>query len=186
MTKSNQAVFLDRDGTLSIDKGYTTKPEELFIFPGAGLAVARLKRAGFHTVIVTNQSAIGRGMCERSAVEACNAECLRQLQAEDPDAKIDAVCLCPHAPEANCECRKPKPGMIAQLKMKIAFEHSWVVGDKCLDLEFGLNAGLPIEHCLLIQTGEGQEQSQLARERWGEKVKICENMESAANTILGD
>jgi len=180
-----RVVFFDRDGTLSKDKGYTFRPEELHIYPGAGRALGRLKRAGYVLAIVTNQSAVGRGMCELKDVEATNAECLRQLLAEDSNARVDTICLCPHAPEENCDCRKPRTGMLRQLKEPVDFAASWMVGDKCLDIEFGLTAGCSLSRCVLLLTGEGEKEVLKARERWGNELQVCEDMETVANKILG-
>ena len=152
-------VFVDRDGTISIDHGYTVNPEDLKIFPGAGLALGALKRAGFLVVIVTNQSAIGRGMATREQVDSTNRECLSQLLAEDPDATVDLVCLCPHAPNQDCDCRKPKPGMVVNPEFPFVFkpESCWMIGDKLIDIEFGLALGLPATNCLMVFSGEGKE-----------------------------
>ncbi len=179
-----KVVFLDRDGTLNIDRGYTTDPRDLAIYPGAGAALGKLKAAGYRTVIVTNQSAIGRGMATRADVEATNAECLSQLKAEDSRAVIDVVRYCPHAPEESCSCRKPKTGMVDELPFEFDAGQSWIVGDKCLDLELGVNLGLPPGQCILVLTGEGGRELELAHDRLGSAVQVAADIGEAAERIL--
>lgn len=179
-----KVVFFDRDGTLSLDNGYTVRPEDLKIYPGAGESVGRLQKAGFRVVLVTNQSAVGRGMATAAAVEATNAECLRQLRAESPDAVVDRVCYCPHAPEENCLCRKPRTGMIDGLPFGYDPKRSWMVGDKCIDLEFGVNAGLPLAHCVLVFSGEGRSELERAKERFDTGFQTAEGIRAAGEIIL--
>lgn len=144
-----KVVFLDRDGTLNVDHGYVFFPERLEIFPGIGVALAQLKAAGFDLVIVSNQSAIGRGMCSVADVEATNRELQRQLCLEDSNAKLDRILYCPHAPEDCCGCRKPGIGMLSGAIPPVEFDknQSWMIGDKDIDVEFGENLGLPKTHC---------------------------------------
>jgi histidinol-phosphate phosphatase family protein len=106
------AVFLDRDGTLNIDTGYITDPELIEPLPFAAEGLARIKSLGFQTIIVTNQSAIGRGMAKREDVDATNLELLRKLSVINSQATIDHVLYCEHAPKDNCDCRKPNTGMV--------------------------------------------------------------------------
>lgn len=177
-------VFLDRDGTISADRGYTVLPGDMRIFTGSGTAIARLKQAGYRAVIVTNQSAIGRGYATREAVEATNEECRRQLREEHRDAVIDWVALCPHRPDEACGCRKPLPGMIKNSAFPWAFDarRSWMVGDKIIDLEFGLALGLAPAHCVLVCTGEG-EHERLSSARPAGSVVVA-NLSDASAHIL--
>lgn len=183
MVGTKKTVFLDRDGTVSIDRGYTCRPEDMRIFPGAGTAIAGLKRAGFQVAIVTNQSAIGRGMASQRDVESTNEECLRQLLHEDSEAAVDLVVYCPHTPDENCECRKPKTGLVQALTWQLDTEESWLVGDKCSDLRFGLNLGLPRAQCLLVLTGEGEHEQAEAHSLIG--IGIVSDLGAAAALIAG-
>ena len=183
MANGKRTVFLDRDGTVSIDRGYTCRPEDMRIYPGAGRAVARLKEAGFQVAIVTNQSAIGRGMASAEAVERTNDECLRQLLEEAPAAKVDWVAYCPHSPEDNCECRKPKTGMVNNLPWAPATSESWLVGDKFSDLRFGLNLGIPPQQCLLVLTGDGKAELDQCRGMIGPALRIAADLTEAAAII---
>ena len=135
---SKKIVFLDRDGTISADSGYTAKPCDMHILPKSGKGIALLKQAGFTVVVVTNKSAIGRGFASVEDVMATNRECQLQLEAEDNNAFVDQVLFCPHKPEDNCHCRKPKTGMIDFLNPPYNFDvkSCWMVGDKISDLDF--------------------------------------------------
>src|SRR4051794_25188483 len=111
------AVFLDRDGTLIEERGYLDRMDLLSIFPWTGDALRLLNRAGFATVVITNQSAIARGMID----EAFLADVHREIDRRLAPARIDAYYFCPHLTEAPletyrqaCRCRKPHPGMVEQ------------------------------------------------------------------------
>jgi heptosyltransferase-2 len=134
-------VYLDRDGTLNWDPGYLSDPKGLQLLPGVGAAVARLNRAGFKTVLVTNQSGIGRGLITMQALEAIH-ERLCQLLAES-GARLDAIYFCPHRPEEGCACRKPAVGLImrAREEMGLAAGPSFVVGDRVMDVQLARNIG---------------------------------------------
>tara|TARA_B100000459_G_scaffold58523_1_gene31729 strand:+ start:522 stop:1196 length:675 start_codon:yes stop_codon:yes gene_type:complete len=118
--KHNGAIaFLDRDGVLNLGKStYVNSPEELEILSGAPQAVGDLRRLGFRTCIVTNQSPIMRGLWDENQLFLIH-EKLRQLFLEsDADAHFDMIITCPHRNRDNCSCRKPKPGML-QLGSKL-------------------------------------------------------------------
>ncbi len=181
---ANKTVFLDRDGTISIDEGYTSRPEDMRIYTGAGKALGRLKEAGFRLVVVTNQSAIGRNFATVADVEATNQECLRQLEAEDAAATIDAVLYCPHLPSAGCSCRKPKAGLLDQLSWGFPAAESYLIGDKCSDIEFGMNAGLALGNCILVETGEGGTERETVKARFGDGVPAVADLETATELIL--
>ena len=167
MTKCG-VVFLDRDGTINIDTGYVSKPEDLHLIPGVAQAIGDIRRAGLAVFVVTNQSAIGRGKATVEDVERTNAEMLKQLTAADPDAKIDRILYCPHRPSDGCNCRKPLTGMFTELpeemRADVDIQNSFMVGDKCSDLDFGLNLGLVAKHCFLVLTGHGAEEAESIRE----------------------
>ncbi|MFN8389027.1 MAG: HAD-IIIA family hydrolase [Bdellovibrionota bacterium] len=184
---SENIVFLDRDGTLCHDQGYTVRPEDMSIVAGAGRAVGKFVRAGYRAVVVTNQSAIGRGMADRDAVERTNEECLRQLHTEDPDGKISLVLYCPHHPDENCDCRKPKVGMVRSASFPWAFdpEKCWMIGDKTLDLLFGRALGIPASRCVLVLTGDGQKERAKAVSAVGPELRIAEDVCAAADFIVG-
>ncbi len=135
-------VILGRDGVLNqFREGHVTAPEEWVPVPGALEAVARLNHAGWHVVVATNQSGIGRGMIDMSAVNAVHARMHQMLQAQG--GRIDAVFFCPHTPEDQCDCRKPKPGLLQDIGRRYgaALHNVPVVGDTLRDLQAATAAG---------------------------------------------
>ncbi len=107
--------------------------------------------------MVSNQSAIGRGIATYADVEATNLRLSALLKAECNEAELDAIFFCPHAPEACCGCRKPLPGLVLNEDFPWSYDirQSWVIGDKITDLEFGIAVGLTPERCILVETGDG-------------------------------
>jgi len=143
-----RAVFVDRDGTLIEDTGFIRRAEEVKLLPAAAEAVARLNKAGWAVVVVTNQSGVARGLLTEKDVAATNERMKALLSKEG--AHVDAVYYCPHLPEGKvseyavvCDCRKPRPGMFlrAAREMDIDLAGSVTVGDSARDVEAGLNAG---------------------------------------------
>ena len=135
-------VILGRDGILNeYREGHVTAPEEWHPVPGALEAVARINHAGWHTVIATNQSGIGRGMIDMSAINAVHAHMHQMLQTQG--GRIDAVFFCPHTPEADCDCRKPRPGLMLDIGRRYGVDLRQVpmVGDTARDLSAAQAAG---------------------------------------------
>jgi D-glycero-D-manno-heptose 1,7-bisphosphate phosphatase len=148
-----RAVFFDRDGTLNEDPGYLSDPDQLRLLPGAGQALARLAKAGFQIFVVTNQSGVGRGKFKREALDRVH-ERFESLLARD-GARVDDYGICEHAPEMDCECRKPKPKLILDLCRQHGLNprDCYMVGDKASDLEAGRAAGC--SESILVLTGDG-------------------------------
>ncbi|MCH7344679.1 D-glycero-beta-D-manno-heptose 1,7-bisphosphate 7-phosphatase [Pelomonas sp. CA6] len=141
-------VILGRDGTLNRYRDdHVKSPEELEPLPGALEAVARLNHAGWHTVMATNQPGIGRGLLDMAGLNAVHLR-LNQLLAEK-GGRLDAAFFCPHAPEENCSCRKPLPGLIEQIGERFGVELAQVhmVGASVKDLQTAQAAGC-IPHLL--------------------------------------
>jgi D-glycero-D-manno-heptose 1,7-bisphosphate phosphatase len=135
-------IILGRDGILNVFReDHIKAPEEWAAVPGALEAVSRLNHAGWHAVVATNQSGIGRGMIDMAAVNAVNAHMLRSLQAVG--GRIDAVFFCPHTPEDQCDCRKPLPGMALDIGRRYGVDLRQVpmVGDTLRDLQAAQAAG---------------------------------------------
>jgi D-glycero-D-manno-heptose 1,7-bisphosphate phosphatase len=135
-------VILGRDGVLNeFREGHVTEPEEWTPVTGALEAVARINHAGWHTVVATNQSGIGRGMIDMSAVNAVHARMNQLLQAQG--GRIDAVFFCPHTPEDGCDCRKPLPGLMLDIGRRygISLQGVPMVGDTLRDLQAAQAAG---------------------------------------------
>ena len=141
------AVFLDRDGTIIRSAGYITQPDQIELLPDAASSIQRLRIAGFQCVLVTNQSAIGRGFLTMDGLEKIHAELRRRLAAEG--AQLDAVYFCADAPKSDDETiveypdRKPGPGMLikANNDMTLDLTTSWMVGDRLSDVLAGVHAG---------------------------------------------
>ncbi len=181
------AVFLDRDGTLNEERGYIDRLDLLVLFPWTADAIRLLNRAGFATVVVTNQSAIGRGIVDERFVREVHAALDDRLAAGR--ARIDRYYFCPHHPEAMaepfrcpCRCRKPGPGMIEQAcrEMDIDLRRSVMVGDRWLDFACGQAAGT---RSVLVRTGHGAHEEAHAPE--GARADaILNNLMEAAGWIL--
>ncbi len=139
---TTKLIILGRDGVLNeYREGHVTEPEEWHPVPGALEAVARLNHAGWHTVVATNQSGIGRGMIDMSAVNAVHAHMHRMLQQRG--GRLDAVFFCPHTPEDDCSCRKPRPGLLMDIGRRygVDLKNVPMVCDIDRDLQAAVAAG---------------------------------------------
>lgn len=186
--RTTKFVFLDRDGTINIDLGYVTRPEQVYLIAGAAEAIASLKRHGFTIVVVTNQSAVGREMASIKDIEETHEALRNQLVERNPAAVIDDIFVCPHLPEDRCNCRKPKIGLVQHLINRPHFQSDkcWIVGDKLSDLEFGKNFGIPQEQRVLVLTGHGEASLEEAKNLWSEEqLQICKSLQEAADVIIG-
>lgn len=139
-----RAIFLDRDGVINYDAGFVHRRADFFFLPGVVHALRSLPHS-YRKVIISNQSGIGRGYYSRRAAETLNRCMLESLMFEG--VGIDAIFLCPHAPEDHCSCRKPEPGLFYEAKRELGIEFagSWVIGDKESDVLVGKRIG-----CLTI------------------------------------
>jgi histidinol-phosphate phosphatase family protein len=141
--KTRKAIFLDRDGTLILDKNYLSRVEDMEYFPDTIKALQLFQQQGFDLFVVTNQSGVGRGYFSLESVYVIH----RQLQNDLREQKLSPFkdfAICPHSPDEGCVCRKPSGQMITDLltKYNLSAEHSWMVGDKIIDAEAGKNAGV--------------------------------------------
>ena len=134
-------VFLDRDGTLTRDHGYTHRVADYALLPGVVKGLGRLRDAGFLLVIVTNQSGIGRGLFEEKDYRAFQAHLEADLAARG--ISIAGSFHCPHGPDAGCACRKPAPGLLhaARKALDLDLPASWMIGDGVRDAEAARRAG---------------------------------------------
>ena len=150
MNKQN-AIFLDRDGTLLKEVNFLSRVEDIEIFDFTAVALRALKDAGYLLIVVTNQSGIGREIYTEDDMHAIHDSMQTSL-----DGIIDAFYFCPHLPTDGCTCRKPGRGMfdVAESQFEIDFDGSWMIGDKSIDVEAGKNAGL---NTALVLTGYGEE-----------------------------
>ncbi|MFH1402716.1 MAG: HAD family hydrolase [Candidatus Altiarchaeota archaeon] len=148
-----KAVFIDRDGTINqqVD-GYLTSWSDFKFLPGVLDALKTIAGSDYKIMVVTNQSAVGRGMLDVGVLEEIHERMLAEV--EGYGGRIDAVYVCMHAPEDGCSCRKPGVGLLrlAEASFDLDLSSSWMVGDKTTDILTGVNAGC---HTLLVETGYG-------------------------------
>ncbi len=151
MQHAPKLVILGRDGILNAYRDdHVKSPDEWQPVAGALEAVARLNHAGWHVVVATNQSGIGRGMIDMASVNAVHARMMQRLAAVG--GRIDAVFFCPHAPEDHCDCRKPLPGLMAEIGRRYGLELKLVpmVADTLRDLQAAQASGCEPH---LVQSG---------------------------------
>ena len=142
-----KAVLLDRDGTMIVNVPHNADPALVVPMPTAVEAVALLRRHGVPTAVVSNQSVIGRGWATRAQVDATN------VRVEELLGPIGPFFICPHAPDADCDCRKPRPGLLLQAAsaLGVPIEQVVLIGDMGSDLGAAAAAGA---HGLLVPTAE--------------------------------
>jgi D-glycero-D-manno-heptose 1,7-bisphosphate phosphatase len=148
LPRESAAVFLDRDGTLIRDIGYLTRVDQIEILPRVPQALRLLRENGLKIVVVTNQSAVARGMLSERDLAHVHQVLIERLEEEG--GRIDALYYCPHHPTEGldgyrivCDCRKPKPGMIRRAveELQLDVSSSFVVGDQNIDMELAVQAG---------------------------------------------
>jgi D-glycero-D-manno-heptose 1,7-bisphosphate phosphatase len=184
----HSAVFLDRDGTIIREVNYLSRLEEIELLPSAAAAIAILNQHQIPVILVTNQSGVARGKFTESFVRECHIYLQKLLQNEN--AHIDGFFYCPHHPEAGnppyktaCSCRKPAPGMLlaAAEKHHLNLQQSYVVGDKLIDVELGLNTGAK---GILVETGYGLKEKKQLENSKIKPDKICKDLNQAVNWVL--
>lgn len=148
-------IILDRDGVINHDSDeYIKSPDEWAPIPGSLEAIARLKRAGYTVVVASNQSGVGRGLFTLDMLHKINEK--MQREAAEAGGSLDEIFYCPHAPQDNCGCRKPKPGLLRDIATKFNHDLKGVpaVGDNLRDIEAAQAVGAkPV----LVRTGKGME-----------------------------
>jgi D-glycero-D-manno-heptose 1,7-bisphosphate phosphatase len=177
----SRAVFLDRDGTIIEEKDYLSDPDKVVIFPGAAQALKRLQDAGFKLVIVTNQSGIGRGYYTLEDMHRVNTRLVAEL--ERYGVRFEKIYFAPEAPEQPSRGRKPSPQFLfdARDEFGIDLSHSYMIGDKLIDLECGWNAGA--KKSILVRTGYGAECEQSDAAKL-EAANVVNSLAEAAEWII--
>ncbi len=176
------AVFLDRDGTMAEEVGYLNHISRFRMFPFVADAVRRLNRANLIIIVVTNQSGVGRGYFPESLVHTVHVLMAQQLA--EAGATIDAVYYCPHASTENCDCRKPKTGMLdrAVRQHGVDLPRSFVVGDRYGDVELARNAHA---RSILVRTGYGEGELAWHSAKWSIPPDfVARDLTEAADWIL--
>jgi D-glycero-D-manno-heptose 1,7-bisphosphate phosphatase len=173
-------IILDRDGVINFDSDqYIKSPAEWKPIPGSPEAIARLNQAGYRVVVATNQSGVGRGLFEMDTLNAIHDKMHRTIAAAG--GRIDAVFYCPHAADAKCECRKPKPGMFERIASCYNLDLTSVpaIGDSLRDLQAAATAGaLP----MLVLTGKGERT--MAEGGLPEETIVFKDLAAAVDDLL--
>jgi histidinol-phosphate phosphatase family protein len=173
-----QAVLFDRDGTLVHDIPYNGDPALVSPLPGARHAVDGLRAAGLRTALVTNQSGVGRGLLAETDVTAVND------RVEELLGPFDAVAVCAHAPDAECGCRKPQPGLVHRAAVALGVEPAAcvVIGDIGSDVDAALAAGA---RAVLVPTGlTRREEVDAARSHPSDRVAVAADLDEACRWVL--
>src|SRR5437868_1060261 len=176
------AVFLDRDGTIAEEVGYLNHASRFRMFPCAAQAIRRLNEAKLPVVVITNQSGVGRGYFPESLVHIVHKKMTEQLASAG--AHVDAIYFCPHTTTDQCDCRKPKPGLLewAARDHGLNLRRSFVVGDRYGDVELARCVG---SRGILVRTGYGEGEIQWHSARWPAPPDyIAPDLAAAANWIL--
>jgi D-glycero-D-manno-heptose 1,7-bisphosphate phosphatase len=145
-------IVLDRDGTIIEEREYLSQPEQVKLIPGAGAALRELQQMGLGLVVITNQSGVGRGIFDQHQLDRVHQHLKQLLDREG--VCLDGLYVCPHEPDDNCACRKPKLGLIEKAAKDLGFkvQNSIVIGDKAGDIEMGHRVGALT---FLVRTGYG-------------------------------
>jgi D-glycero-D-manno-heptose 1,7-bisphosphate phosphatase len=139
----DKVIFLDRDGVINVEKNYLHKIEDFEFIDGVFESLLYLQELGYKLIVITNQSGIGRGYYTKEQYDILTIWLKEKFKSSD--INISEIYCCPHAPDVECECRKPKIGMIHEASkiINIDYQNSWVIGDKSSDIALGLNANIP-------------------------------------------
>lgn len=173
-------VILDRDGVINEDSdAYIKSTEEWQAIPGSIEAIGRLCSAGFRVAVATNQSGLARGLYSLDTLHAMHAKMTGLVSAAG--GAIEVIAYCPHGPDDDCDCRKPRPGLVHRIEAEtgMSAEQAWFVGDSLKDLQVARATGaLPI----LVRTGKGTRTEAAGAELEG--VPVFDNLAAATEYIL--
>lgn len=176
-------VILDRDGTINHDRDdYIKSAAEWLPLPGALEAIARLTHAGWHVVVASNQSGLGRGLFDVATLNAMHAKMHKLLAAVG--GRVEAIFYCPHAPDQACECRKPRPGLFRQIgeRYGVQLKGVPVVGDSARDLMAGSELGCEPH---LVLTGKAEMlRGQPLPENFPAGTRVHDNLMAFAQHLL--
>ena len=169
--------MLDRDGTIIVERHYLSTPEAVELLPGAASGLRQLRRLGLGLVVITNQSAIGRGLFDTDTLQRIHNRLAELLTAEG--LRLDGIYWCPHRPEEVCPCRKPKTALVNRAGEELGFDPrlSFVIGDKMCDIELGRGLGATT---FLVRTGYG---TQVAAEELIQPDYVVSGLEEAAQRV---
>lgn len=177
------AIFLDRDGVIIENcPNYVRSWEDVRFFEQALSALVKIRNSPYLIVIVTNQSAVGRGLMTIEQAHSINTRLVETIV--QTGGRVDAVLMCPHKPEDLCDCRKPKPGLILQAadELSIDLGQSLMIGDAFTDLLAGKSAG--VRHVALVRTGRGLTQEKMAAPKELGEFFTYETLAEALHSLL--
>ena len=181
-TEPRPALFLDRDGVINYDSAeFIKNPDEWQPLPGSMEAIANLNQAGFRVVVATNQSGIGRGLFDMSALNAMHEKMYKLLA--QAGGRVDAMFFCPHTADANCNCRKPKTGLFQEISQRFGVRLAGVpgIGDSLRDLQaIAQMGGRPI----LVLTGKGERTQEAGGLPPG--TLVFNNLRDAAHFLINE
>lgn len=173
-------VVLDRDGVINRESpGFIRSPAEWIAFPGSLDAIAALTRGGFSVVVATNQSGVGRGLFGADTLAAIHRRMTDEIEAAG--GTLAGLFVCPHHPDAGCNCRKPRTGLLRDIEKAYACTLAGqpVVGDSERDLQAALTVGA---RTILVRTGNGREAER--RLRPGQPVEVFDDLAAVARALL--
>lgn len=179
------ALFLDRDGVIIENRqDYVRSWTDVTFYPQALGALAKIKSSQHKIFIITNQSVVGRGLISQDAAREINERLVKEIQFSG--GRIDGVFMCPHAPQDNCYCRKPQPGLLldAASMHSIDLQNSILIGDALSDILAGQQAGIPRN--VLVLTGRGLDQSTLPLASQIPEFLTYENLFDALEDLFPD
>jgi D-glycero-D-manno-heptose 1,7-bisphosphate phosphatase len=171
------SVLLDRDGTMIVERHYLSEPHQVELIPGVTDGLRKLNEMGLGLVLITNQSGVGRGFFSELRLNLIHQRLGELLQAEG--IRLDGIYFCPHTPEDDCPCRKPRPGLVKLAAKELDFDPraAFVIGDKPCDIELGRRIGAKT---FLVRTGYG---AQPAAEVAITPDYVVDDVEGAAQVI---
>lgn len=179
---SRPAIFLDRDGVIIENRDhYVRSWADVELFPQAIEALADIRHSPYCIILVTNQSAVGRGLITRETADAINHELL--IIIHEAGGRVDAVYMCPHAPDEGCNCRKPLPGMLlrAANELDLDLGNSVMIGDALTDIQAGQAAG--VGQSIMVRTGRGREQEMLQPTTGTASFSVFDTLRDALDSL---
>ncbi len=178
---SQRLVVLDRDGVINEDsEDYIKSAQEWHAIPGSLEAIARLNHAGWRVAVATNQSGIGRGLFDFEALGGIHDKMQRQLA--ELGGRIDAIFFCPHSPESECDCRKPRPGLLRDIGRRFQMDLTAVplIGDSMRDLQAATAVNA---RPMLVRTGNGAGNEDAVRKEIPD-IEVFDNLAVAVACLL--
>lgn len=173
-------IILDRDGVINFESdAYIKSPEEWIPIPGSIDAIAKLTKAGYKIVIATNQAGVGRGLYTLATLQKIHDKMLALI--ENAGGKIEKIYICPHHPDENCNCRKPKPGMLQQIQhdFQVNSDEMIYIGDSLKDYEVAQIIGCEF---FLVRTGNGKKSEQQLKK--SVPLKIVDDLLSFTKSFI--